>query len=210
VNNCLNSTIDLIGATLSIISGFFYIKEKSVAWLISLLAIPFDIFMDISIGIYGDLLLQFFYFILLLYGWYAWRNGEQKEDSLAMSKMNMKQFYQTGFFILIPTTLVWLSLGHYTDSNVALLDSLVTVLSLLAQWLLCRKIIESWLLWIFVDSLYVALFIFKQMPFHAFMALFDTVVCIMGYLCWIREFSNTTSITAMLDPEPELQLNQAE
>jgi nicotinamide mononucleotide transporter len=212
VNDCLNTTIDLVGASLSIISGFFYIKEKSIAWLISLLAIPFDIFMDISLGIYGDLLLQCFYFILLIYGWYAWRSGEKREDSLPMSKMTLRQLYLISLFMLLPTSLVWLSLDRYTDSNVAVLDSMVTVLSLLAQWLLCRKIIESWLLWIFVDSLYVALFVFKGMPFHASMAVFDTVVCIIGYLCWVKEFKQSSILPEVLalESEPELQFNRVD
>ncbi len=184
------ATIDVIGALLSIISGYFYIKEKPVAWLISLIAIPFDVIMDINIGVYGDLFLQFIYFVLLIYGWYSWRNGAQVEDGMPILRITARQFTIFGMVSLITVIAIWKSLNHYTNSEVALLDACVTCLSLVAQWLLCRKIIESWLLWIFVDCLYVTLYFFKEMPFHGVMSLFDAGVCVLGYMYWMREHAN--------------------
>ncbi|HTM64489.1 MAG TPA: nicotinamide riboside transporter PnuC [Gammaproteobacteria bacterium] len=186
----MNTTIDVIGALLSIISAYFYIKEKPIAWLISLIAIPFDVIMDFRIGVYGDLLLQFLYFILLIYGWYSWRHGAKVEEGLPILRITAKQFYLIGLLTLFPVIAVWLSIDHYTDSEVALLDASVTVLSMLAIWLLGKKIIESWLLWVFVDCLYVALYVYKQMPFHAFMSLFDSVTCVIGYFYWMKEYGN--------------------
>lgn len=190
----MNTTIDLIGALLSLISCYFYIKEKPFAWLISLSAIPFDIVMDLYIGVYGDLFLQFIYFILLLYGWYAWRQGTTVEQALPITRINLKQFYSLGFLTLLPIMVIWLSINYYTNSNVALLDSSVTVLSLLACWLLSRKYMESWILWILVDTLYVSLYSFKQMPFHGFVSLFDAIMCVVGYTYWMREYGNSKEL----------------
>jgi len=191
----VNTTIDIIGALLSVISAYFYIKEKPVAWLISLSAIPFDVLMDINIGVYGDLLLQLVYFILLIYGWYAWRHGAKVEEGLPLLRITARQIYLFSLMALVSIAAVWLSLGRYTNSEVALLDSLVTVLSLLGIWLLCRKVIESWLLWIFVDCLYIALYVHKQMPFHAFMSLFDSVTCVIGYWYWVKEYGTTLAVS---------------
>lgn len=187
----VDTAIDVIGALLSVISAYFYIKEKPVAWLISLVAIPFDAIMDLRIGVYGDLFLQFLYFILLIYGWHTWRQGAQVGEGLPLLRMTAKQFYLIGLLTLFPVIAVWASLGHYTDSEVALLDASVTVLSMLAIWLLGRKIIESWLLWMFVDCLYVALYVHKQLPFHAFVSLIDTVTCVIGYLYWLKEYGGS-------------------
>jgi len=208
----VNVIIDIAGALLSIISGYFYIKEKPVAWLISLAAIPFDVAMDISIGVYGDLFLQFLYFVLLIYGWYTWRNGAKVEDGLPMLRMTAKQFYFWGLVALTAVYLIWLSLNRYTDSEVALLDATFTCLRIVAQWLLCRKMIESWLLWIFVDCLYVILFVYKQMPFHGAMALFDAGVCVMGYLYWVREYrvSQPAAEPAMPQVDFDETVTQAE
>lgn len=192
----MDTTIDILGALLSLISAYFYIKEKPIAWLISLGAIPFDAIMDLRIGVYGDLLLQFLYFALLIMGWYSWRHGAKVEEGLPLLRMTAKQFYVIGLLILFPVAAVWMSLDRYTDSEVALLDASVTVLSMLAIWLLGKKIIESWLLWVFVDCLYVSLYVYKQMPFHAFMSLFDSVTCVVGYLYWVKEYGN-----AMAQPE---------
>src|SRR3990167_7686226 len=179
-----------MGALLSVISAYFFIKEKPIAWIISLAAIPFDVIMDLHIGVYGDLFLQFLYFILLIYGWHSWHHGAKVEEGLPLLRMTAKQFYWLGMLTLFPVIAIWLSLDHYMNSEVALLDALVTVLSMLAIWLLGRKFIESWLLWIFVDCLYVALYVSKQMPFHAFMSLFDSGMCVVGYIFWMREYGN--------------------
>jgi nicotinamide mononucleotide transporter len=207
----VNTTIDIIGALLSVISAYFYIKEKPVAWLISLAAIPFDVIMDLSIGVYGDLLLQVTYFVLLIYGWYTWRHGAKVEEGLPLLRITARQSYRVGLLTLFPVIAVWLSLGHYTNSEVALLDALVTVLSMLGIWLLCKKIIESWLLWIFIDFLYVGLFVYKQMPFHAFMSLFDSAMCVIGYVCWMREYGGLATASQLAvaqiseDSQPQTQ-----
>lgn len=199
----MNTTIaiDIIGALLSLISGYFYIKERPVAWLISLIAIPFDVIMDLSIGVYGDLFLQATYFVLLLYGWYIWRSGAKVEEGLPILRLTMRQFYIFSTISLLTVSVIWLSLDRFTNSEVALLDSLVTCLSLVALWLLCRKVIESWLLWIFVDCLYVTLYVYKQMPFHAIMSLFDAGMCVAGYVCWVREYGSLFSIPTVIDEE---------
>lgn len=167
--------------------------------------------MDLNIGVYGDLFLQVTYFVLLIYGWYTWRSGAQVEDGLPIIKMTSRQYYSYTTISLLTITAIWISLSHYTNSEVALLDALVTCLSLVALWLLCRKIIESWLLWIFVDCLYVTLYLYKQMPFHAFMSCFDACMCVAGYIYWVREYNlvnpvASTRETANLDepiPQPE-------
>lgn len=197
----MDIAIDIIGALLSVISAYFFIKEKPVAWLISLLAIPFDVVMDLRIGVYGDLFLQFIYFVLLIYGWYCWQRGATVEEGLPLLRMTAKQISLFALLALFPVIAVWLSLDHYMNSEVALLDALVTVLSMLAIWLLGRKFIESWLLWIFVDCLYVVLYLWKQMPFHAFMSLFDSVMCVIGYIYWMREYGSLHVVAVVVEEE---------
>ncbi len=192
----MNITIDIIGALLSVISGYFYIKEKPVAWLISLIAIPFDVIMDLSIGVYADLFLQFTYFVLLLYGWYSWRNGATVEEGLPIMRISAKQVSFFGVIAILTVGAIWMCLTSYTNSEVALLDATVTCLSLVASWLLCRKVMESWLLWIFVDCLYVSLYVYKAMPFHGLMSLFDAGVCVMGYMYWMREHGSASAASA--------------
>jgi nicotinamide mononucleotide transporter len=190
--------IDVIGALLSLISAYFYIKERSIAWLISLLAIPFDIVMDFSVGVYGDLFLQFVYLVLLLYGWYKWRRGENTEDKLLVRRTTLSQVHFVTLIVVLPIIGVWLCLTYYTNSEVALLDATVTVLSITAIYLLSQKIIESWLLWVFIDILYFLLFMNRYMPFHAIMSLFDAAMCIIGYSLWVKEYAELQAAPALL------------
>jgi nicotinamide mononucleotide transporter len=200
----VNTTIDIIGALLSVISGYFYIKEKPVAWLISLLAIPFDVVMDVTIGVYGDLFLQLIYFILLIYGWYSWRHGAKVEEGLPILRITGRQITLWGSVAFFMVATIWFCLNRYTNSEVAFLDATVTCLSLVALWLLCRKVMESWLLWIFVDCLYAFLYVHKRMPFHGLMSLFDAGVCVMGYMYWVREYGSSSLLASPVVVPEEL------
>lgn len=187
----MNTTIDLIGALLSILSGYFYIREKSFAWLISLTAIPLNITIDIRIGIYGDILLQLIYLALSIYGWCAWQTSNSTvHQAASIIRVTAKQFYTLLTLTLLTILGIWASINYYTDSNVALLDSSITVLSLLATWLLSRKFVESWLLWIVIDTLYLSLCTYKQIPLHGFTAIIDAMMCVVGYTYWMREYGS--------------------
>lgn len=199
----MNTFVDLTGAMLWLISGYFYIKERPVAWLISLMAIPCDATMDIMIGVYGDLFLQFIYFVLLTYGWYVWRYGNDAEEELPILRMTFSQFYFYAVLSSFVVTLIWMGLNDFTDSQIPLLDATVTCLSLVAQWLMCRKIIESWLLWIFIDVLYVVIYMLKSMPFHGLMSLVDACVCAVGYLYWLREYHGVKAATQPVVVQPD-------
>lgn len=199
----MNTLVDLTGAMLWLISGYFYIKERPVAWLISLMAIPCDATMDIIIGVYGDLFLQFIYFVLLIYGWYVWRYGNEAEDELPILRMTLSQFYFYAVLSSIVVTLIWMGLNDFTDSQIPLMDATVTCLSLVAQWLMCRKIIESWILWVFVDVVYIVIYMSKSMPFHGLMSLVDACVCVVGYIYWVREYRGVKAAAQSAVAQPD-------
>lgn len=194
-------TIDLLGAMLSFISAIFYMKEKPIAWLISLLAIPFDAVMDLNLGIFGDLVLQFIYCGLLLHGWYVWRASDKAEDQLSITRISLTTFLRTSAVSIGIVLLIWYGLNVTFPSDITPLDASVTGLSLMGVYLLSRKILESWLLWIGIDILYVILFSTKDMPLHALMSLFDAVMCVIGYTVWLKEYSGLTVLTRPIAQE---------
>lgn len=78
-------------------------------------------------------------------------------------------------------------LSHYTDSQVPYWDGLTTALSIVATWMLAKKKIEHWLLWVFVDAISIGLFIYKDLYPTTLLFLVYTILAVYGYWEWKRE-----------------------
>jgi nicotinamide mononucleotide transporter len=86
--------------------------------------------------------------------------------------------------------LIWYILKEFTDSPVPMADALATALSIVATWMLARKILEHWLLWIFVDAFSVGLFLYKQLYPTVVLFVIYTVMACIGYIEWKRDLKN--------------------
>ena len=81
---------------------------------------------------------------------------------------------------------LYFALQYFTNSTTPLLDATTTILALITQWLVCRKILENWLMWIVVDSLYIGLYNYKQLNFHAFENIIYLILAIIGFVKWYK------------------------
>ena len=91
--------------------------------------------------------------------------------------------------------LTWL-LRRYTNSTVPVLDSLITALSLAAQFMMTRKWIENWLVWITANCLSVGLLIYKGLYVTSALYLVYQVLCVMGLLAWRRDLKEASTASA--------------
>ena len=80
------------------------------------------------------------------------------------------------------------SVLKYTTASYPYIDSFCTACSLVAQVLLARKVLENWLIWIFVDVIYVGVYIFKALDLTAIMYAIYVAIALMGYLDWKKDF----------------------
>jgi len=90
---------------------------------------------------------------------------------------------------LILFFLIWFLLKNYTDSPVPMADALATALSIVATWMLARKILEHWLVWIFVDAFSVGLFWYKDLLPTVILFVVYTIMAYIGYREWKRELN---------------------
>jgi len=117
--------------------------------------------------------------------------GEEKRPVLAITK---KQIIWSAIAVAVVTpalgyTLITLSpILHYKPAAFPYLDSFCTACSLVGQLFLARKILENWLIWIFVDIIYVGIYIVKDLKPTAFMFGVYVVIALFGYLDWRKEY----------------------
>ncbi len=180
------SELDFLGAFFSVTCLVFFVRQNPWGWPISAIAIPFDILLYAKKGIYADMCLQIAYLTSTLYGWYQWCFGGVEHKGIKISYCPLAQKY----LLLVLTTLGFFLLkailSTYTHSQVVFLDALTTALSLLAQWLLCRKYIETWFVWAVTDVFYFYLYYAKGLPFHCLMVLVYFLFAGAGFFTWKR------------------------
>ncbi|MDI9817718.1 MULTISPECIES: nicotinamide riboside transporter PnuC [unclassified Legionella] len=179
--------LDIVGALASLLATYYFIRLTSKAWPVSLLAICLNSWLYWQKGIYADMLLELFYFLSTCYGWYLWRSPAEKRNVNANLQPSKKQWLLLVSFIVFLFVIILNLLLTFTNSNIATLDSLTATLSLAAQWLLCHKMIATWVLWFITDAIYAYIYFHKQIPFHGILMLIYMVMAVIGYLTWATQ-----------------------
>lgn len=184
--NMIIHILDIIGAVGAFIATIAYIRVSLWAWPISLLAIFVDIFLYYQQGIYGDMSLQLVYLAFTIYGWYQWKFGGKEQQGLPITSITLKQVLLLTAIAVLSIYVMFIILTNYTDSHVPFWDAATTILSLIAQWMVCRKIIENWILWFVIDGAYAVLYFYKNIPAHSLLQLVYLGMAIVGYIYWLK------------------------
>jgi nicotinamide mononucleotide transporter len=182
--------IEIIAATLGIIAIYFQIKVKPFYWVISLVVSSMYIIVYFSAKLYADMSMQFYYVGMSIYGLYVWLSGNYSSDKkiIHISKIkDLKSWLLIALISALSFFIIGYILKNFTDSNVPWWDSFTTSLSFVATWMLARKKIENWLIWIVVDATSVALYIYKQLYPTTILFIILTLLAIVGYFQWKRE-----------------------
>lgn len=182
--------IEIIAATLGIIAIYFQIKVKPFYWVISLVVSSMYIIVYFSAKLYADMSMQFYYVGMSIYGLYVWLSGNNSSDKkiIHISKIkDLKSWLLIALISALSFFIIGFILKQFTDSNVPWWDSFTTSLSFVATWMLARKKIENWLVWIVVDATSVALYIYKQLYPTTILFIILTLLAIVGYFQWKRE-----------------------
>ena len=137
--------------------------------------------------LYADACLQVIFAVISAYGWYEWLFGGEGRTEIPMSRSTRFHLLTLLVFTPLATFVLRWALHRFTDSPVPFWDALTTAMSLAAQYLLSVKVLESWLLWIAVNVLYVGLYAYKHLNLTSVLYLIFIVMCISGYRRWSHD-----------------------
>ena len=139
--------------------------------------------------LFADCGLQGVYFILGVYGWWHWLRGGDGHSRAPVSRATEREWIATLAFLVAGT---WglRSLMIFLQGAAPFWDSLTTVLSLAAQYLLCRKRIENWWFWIAADLIYVPLYVARHLPLTAVLYTIFLGLCLLGLRRWRAEIDS--------------------
>jgi nicotinamide mononucleotide transporter len=172
--------LDPIGAALSLLCTYQHTRNKRYAFILAAFATCINLCLYTERGLYGKAILGIIYLIMMFYGWQQW--GAKKTEKPIRTLSRQEVTYLS--LIAILGFAFFLSVLNQLNSDVAYLDATCTILSLIAQWMLCKRILETWLLWFLVDILVLGLELYKGIPFHALIHVIYLFLAIKGYLHW--------------------------
>ncbi len=182
-----NHYIEVFGALTGILYVILEIRQSIWLWPLGIITSSVYIWVFFTSKFYADMGLQTYYVFISIYGWYWWmRGGEKKYDreALPVTGISMKLAAILAAVFIILFALIYFILVRYTDSPLPMGDAFTTALSIVATWMLARKIIEHWILWLVADLVSMALYIYKGLyPTVVLFAVY-TVMAVIGYNEW--------------------------
>jgi len=190
------SCVELIGVVLGIVTVYLSAKENIWSWPTALVNAAMFVIVFFRTGLYSDFGLQIIYFVLSLYGWYEWLYGGANRSELHVTRTPARLW-----LIFLMTGLgSWAVLSSITSRlpNAALpfMDSALVTVSLIAQYMMTKKYLENWILWIVVDVFYVGMFIYKKLNLTAFNYLVYLGLAVVGYIAWRRSLAEQSAVVA--------------
>ncbi len=182
------SWIEWVAVSTGIISVYLSVKQKIWSWPTALVnvALYFVVFKEAKL--YADMGLQVIYFALSLYGWYEWLYGGANKTELKVSRMSLKMAWTLAAIAVVGVGVLGTLFSRLTDAALPYVDSATSTVSLIAQYLMTKKVLENWAIWIAVDLVYVGMFIFKHLLPTAGLYAGFLVLAIMGHLQWRRSY----------------------
>lgn len=177
--------VEVLGFVTGIACVYLNAKENIWGWPIAMISVIAYAMVFYQAKLYADMWLQFFFLAQAFYGLYSWlMPADNNNIALAISTMSFALNTLCVGLVGILAFVIYYILAEHTDSDVPMLDSITTAISIVAQFLLARKKIENWLYWLVANVIYIALYFSKELYLTAFLYLILNILALMGYMEW--------------------------
>lgn len=172
-----------------LVSVWLSTRENIWSWPTAIINVGLYSILFIREKLYADAGLQVIYLVLSLYGWYEWKFGGENRSELHVSRVTPRLAAILAALGIAGSVALGTFLHRTTDASLPYLDATLSVFSLIAQWMMTRKIVENWALWIVLDVVYVWMFIaLKHLHFTAFQYSVFLLLAVLGLRDWKRSY----------------------
>ncbi len=178
--------IEVFGFVTGVVNVWLLARQNIWNWPIGIANNLAYLILFATSGLYGDSGLQFVYIVLAIYGWWLWLH-RPAGDTLRVSRTSTKVWLQLVVATVAAGLILRWFLARFTDSTVPSWDATTTALSLAATYGQCKKLLESWWLWILADLIYIPLYIYKGLRLTSVLYAVFLLLCIFGLRSWLKE-----------------------
>jgi nicotinamide mononucleotide transporter len=182
----LGNPYEVIGTVFGLLSVWFTVRKSIWCWPTGLVNVVLFFIMFYQVRLYAELITYFVFFVLGIYGWREWQYGGEDRTELPVTRTPRPVAIALTAIALIWAPAQGYGFHHCTDAALPYWDSTITVLSLLAQWMMARKYLENWVLWIVVDVLGIGVYWSKGLQVTSGLYLVFLVLATSGLIAWWR------------------------
>ncbi|SUI96561.1 Nicotinamide riboside transporter pnuC [Sphingobacterium spiritivorum] len=181
------SLLEWIGTITGFLCVYLAARQHILNWPVSIISVTIYAYLFYHSKLYGDAVLQIYFLGTAVYGWYYWIKRKKEADKPIVSFTNRQMLWTIGIILLL-TAALGTFLDHQTNSDVPYIDGFCTAVSFVAQFLMTRKVLQNWLLWVFVDICYIPLYYHKNLLLTAVLYLAFAVIAWNGYKDWKKTY----------------------
>ena len=189
----LDITLEIVAVIFGILSVWYSKQNKIWVFPTGMISTLIFVYLLFKWELLGDMLINGYYFIMSIYGWYIWTRKVDKTHVNQISTTTFKEkkisivlFIAALLFVFI----VYQKFDKWT-SWVAYIDTITTAIFFVGMWLMAKRKIENWIFWIVGDLISVPLYLYKGFTFTSFQYFGFTFIAIFGYLAWKKNLHKT-------------------
>lgn len=182
-----------LGVFFSVFQVLLARKNNSNNYLFGIAGISLTLYVMIQSKLYAEFTLNLYYLVMSIYGWLYWKFGKRRSETAISETTNNEKLITAG--IVIGTfSIFYFFLTNFTDSDVPILDSLVSAFAWAGMWLMARRKIENWILLNISNIFAIPLLIHKGLYLYAVLTAFLFTVAISGYLEWRKSIRSKSVV----------------
>jgi nicotinamide mononucleotide transporter len=192
----MTDPVEWAGFVLSLAMVYCNIRQIHWGWLLAIVSSALYGFVFWKSQLLGQAALQLMFIAMAAWGWRQWLQGRSQlqtptdmkaNELLPVSSLQRHEWLRVGMATLLAWVLCSVILHQLSDSKVLVLDALITALALLGQYLLGRKKIETWWIWLAVNILTIALMVTQDLWLTAFLYFVFGVLSVVGLNTWRKQ-----------------------
>ena len=178
--------LEITAVVFGIISVLFARKNNILVYPTGLISTLIFIYILYNFKLYGEFIINIYYSVMSILGWYLWSRRNNGQEEFPISIMNSKEYKISG--LIFTVTLLFIALVyHFFDKFThltAYVDAFTTALFFVGMWLMAKRKIENWIVWIIADIISVPLYFYKGLTVSSLQFIVFTIIAILGYIEW--------------------------
>ena len=183
--------IEITGAFLALVYLILEIKQNWIFWIVGIVSSAFYVYIFYRAGLFAEMGLNVFYILMSFYGIYCWKFISSSNDkSRGFRHITIKTFYGLLLLFTISFGIMFIVLSRINSAQMPIPDAFITILSIIATWMVAKKIVECWYIWIFVNIFATGLYIHQKLYPTAVLFTVYSILSFTGLMEWRKSIKN--------------------
>ena len=179
--------LQCVGTALGLLYLWLEYKANIWLWVVGAIMPVVHGVLYLTNGVYADAAMQLYYVAAGIYGLMGWKSKPKKKSEGRIQHTPKEWILNLVVLYAFFHAELYIFLVEFTDSSVPFFDSMSTALSIVAMWMLSRKLVEQWLVWLVVDMISVGLYLYKGIPITAMLYMLYCALAVAGYMRWRKQ-----------------------